>query len=439
MRRILTVYEHQSIQIGSHFDAEKRMISQSQAAQIGRLEASLTKPVFKWGYHQLTPQQWVGYLEIPGLQIEILPKLDKLSSDSNASTIRGNLLYMLLKAGEVPYRESDLASLSTERSSILECYITVFREKLMQELRRGLNHQYISQESNERFLKGKLVLSEHIRNNKFHKERFFIRYDEFSSENMVNRILKATILKLINLSNSVNNVRGLRDLKNQFEGIDESTFHISDFQNIKLSRLHQGYHAIIEMAKVFWQDEMPVLSSGDVRAFSLLFDMNKVYEQFIRNFLQEHEREIFGEDYVVLRKRHKKYLFKDSQDRGMFSLYPDILIQNRRDQSIHMIIDTKWKHLKVNERKLGINQSDMYQMYGYAREYQCEHVVLLYPKFGMEENCLPRFKNDTIKQYPIRVHVGTVDLTLSLPSDNQRLVEQLRSHFQSKDSSKIEK
>ncbi|MGZ4161857.1 MAG: hypothetical protein ACXVNF_13815 [Neobacillus sp.] len=80
MKRILTVYEHQTIQIGNHFDAEKRTITSSQAAQIGKLESGAKKTIFKWGYQQLTPQQWVGYLEIPGLQIEILPKIDKLSA-----------------------------------------------------------------------------------------------------------------------------------------------------------------------------------------------------------------------------------------------------------------------------------------------------------------------------------------------------------------------
>ncbi|MGZ4161856.1 MAG: 5-methylcytosine restriction system specificity protein McrC, partial [Neobacillus sp.] len=98
------------------------------------------------------------------------------------------MLYMLLKAGEVPYRESGLAALSAERSTILECYITVFRKKLTDALRRGLIHQYVPQESNERYMKGKLLIPEHIRNNKFHKDRLFIRYDEFSSGNVMNRI-----------------------------------------------------------------------------------------------------------------------------------------------------------------------------------------------------------------------------------------------------------
>jgi len=42
-------------------------------------------------------------------------------------------------------------------------------------------------------------------------------------------------------------------------------------------------------------------------------------------------------------------------------------------------MDTKWKLLSDTERNSGISQLDMYQMYAYAKKYEADRIVLLYP------------------------------------------------------------
>lgn len=429
MKRILTVYEHQPIKISAHFDAEQRTISHSQAALLRKMETSQGKPIFKWGYQQLTPQQWVGYIEIPGLQLEILPKLDQTNTVTQRK-IRDNLLHMLVKAGNVPYRESDFASLSTERSTILECYITVFKDKLAGALKRGIIHQYVSQESNEKFLRGKLLVSEQIRKNSFHKERFFVRYDEFSSNNVINRILKATLSKLVMLSKSPENIKGLRNMQHHFEMIETSPFRITDFQQISLSRLHKDYEKLLRMAKVFWQDELPTPASGDQQIFSLLFDMNHIFERYIRSLLREHQAQIFSENLIVSHKRETQHLFQNRHDKGVFALEPDIIIKDNNDQSTHLLIDTKWKRLSPTKHQLGITQADMYQMYGYAREFNCGKVVLLYPEFRTNDTELPTFSNTTIGEQPVEVRICTIDLSIKLPEEKQTIIDRLNQILQ---------
>ncbi|WP_313697680.1 5-methylcytosine restriction system specificity protein McrC [Pantoea sp.] len=45
-----------------------------------------------------------------------------------------------------------------------------------------------------------------------------------------------------------------------------------------------------------------------------------------------------------------------------------------------MIADTKWKLLNEADRKLGVSNSDMYQLYAYAGRYKVPHLQLIYPK-----------------------------------------------------------
>ena len=57
----------------------------------------------------------------------------------------------------------------------------------------------------------------------------------------------------------------------------------------------------------------------------------------------------------------------------MFALRPDIVVDN------DIIIDTKWKSLNPDDRVVGVEQSDVYQMLAYAHAYDARRVVLLYP------------------------------------------------------------
>ena len=56
----------------------------------------------------------------------------------------------------------------------------------------------------------------------------------------------------------------------------------------------------------------------------------------------------------------------------LFALRPDIIVDG------DIVIDTKWKHLKPEERNLGVAQADVYQMLAYGRTYEARRLVLLY-------------------------------------------------------------
>ena len=57
----------------------------------------------------------------------------------------------------------------------------------------------------------------------------------------------------------------------------------------------------------------------------------------------------------------------------MFALRPDIVVDN------DIVIDTKWKTLNSDDRVVGVEQSDVYQMLAYAHAYEARRVVMLYP------------------------------------------------------------
>lgn len=69
-----------------------------------------------------------------------------------------------------------------------------------------------------------------------------------------------------------------------------------------------------------------------------------------------------------------KYLISKN-DENCFMLKPDLYIKNK------MILDTKWKipNDSEDEKKQGIEQSDLYQMFAYACKFKIHDIKIVYP------------------------------------------------------------
>lgn len=150
--------------------------------------------VFSWDDRSARTTQWVGVIQVPGLQVEILPKIDEADlsgKDEKQIQARSNLLYMLSVAGQVPVRERDVARLTSRKASLSETLAAIFADRLRRELLRGPERAYIRREENLRRFKGKLLIAQQVRRNAAHRERFFCRFEEFSEDTLMNRIFRA--------------------------------------------------------------------------------------------------------------------------------------------------------------------------------------------------------------------------------------------------------
>ncbi|MGL5415561.1 MAG: 5-methylcytosine restriction system specificity protein McrC [Clostridium sp.] len=68
----------------------------------------------------------------------------------------------------------------------------------------------------------------------------------------------------------------------------------------------------------------------------------------------------------------------DNNDRNIFSLIPDIIIEEEGKEKI--IIDTKWKKINGSFNRNGVKREDLYQMYAYLTRYkEAKKCILLYP------------------------------------------------------------
>jgi 5-methylcytosine-specific restriction enzyme subunit McrC len=161
-----------------------------------------------------------------------------------------------------------------------------------------------------------------------------------------------------------------------------------------------------------------------MNTFSLLFPMEKLFEEFIARFICRYHDDfsLKGSMVHVQAKHMKKWLLRSENGAGKFRLKPDIVI-DKLPQGRKLIIDTKWKRLKSNieDSKNGVSQADIYQLYAYANRYDSPDNVLLYPKVeGVTPNAYTHYDDKDKK-----IRIETVDLNYDLFRNRDKLSSDL--------------
>lgn len=379
--------------------------------------------LFDWRHKEVWSRNYVGVVQVPGLAVEILPKIDKNSSDSASEKLlaQHNLLYMLSYTGNIPFEEREIAGLKLKKMPLLEVLISLFANRMLEELRRGVDHAYVHREENMPRIKGKILMNRHLLVNAAHRERFYVGFDEFLDDTPLNRILKATSRRLLSVSNNGDTQRLLMETTAIFDEVADVFPDTHHFNQIHLHRNNERFQTLLDFCRIVWQGQSPNPSAGDSRTFSLLFPMEQLFEQFIARFIRRHA-EYFGFDRRDIRIQSEsctKYLVREEVSNApKFKLLPDLLVV-KGILAPQLILDTKWKCLKSDDedKKNGVSQADMYQMYAYATRFDCNDVILLYPDVtGVTQKTY--VVSDTSLR---RIRVAVVNLNHDLTTSSGRL------------------
>ena len=335
----------------------------------------------------LQAQNYVGVIQTKdGTTIEILPKI-KNFDEQKLKEILINMLKTLKKS---PFKNFNTANLKAHKMPLLEIFISMFLEELSKLVQKGIKSDYVQKEENLKFLKGKLKISEQIKQNSVHKERFFVEYQEFSSDRVENRLIKTTLEYLYKKSKSNKNQQRIREFLFVFDEIKISHNIKTDFEKIKLNRQMKDYEQVLLWCKTFLLENSFSPYKGNDIAFALLFDMNLLFESYVYDYLKKNSK------FKNIKNQDKKHHLAYEDEKGKFALKPDIVIDDGK-----IIIDTKWKILSESKSNQGISQSDMYQLYAYGKKYKSENLYLIYPKDEVVEGNLYHYYED--KELPLKI------------------------------------
>lgn len=320
----------------------------------------------------ITAKNYVGVIQLPsGFQLQILPKVTINCGDTGEDATKQIFCRMLRSLKEFSGKSFTNAALNTSKMNLYDIFISMYLQEVRQLVKRGLKSAYMPQEDNLKFYKGKLLVNKQIKHNEVHKERFFVRHDEFSQNRADNRLIKATLLKLKNKTENTKLGREINQLLLAFENVDLSVNVDKDFALIVSDRTAKEYNQVLSWSRIFLKEKSFTTFTGEDNSKALLFPMERVFESYVTKMVS---RVFTPVGWQVSTQDRKYYLFDEPRK---FSMRPDIVL---RKENRTVIMDTKWKRLKNNAKiNYGISQSDMYQMYAYAKKYNTGEIYLLYP------------------------------------------------------------
>jgi 5-methylcytosine-specific restriction enzyme subunit McrC len=419
MPKIITFFEHER---KTFKDLENEGLSKNDIKKLIKLNNKLK--IFNTNYHKsIKAKQYVGVIKIKNITIQILPKIYKNENNKQKEALT-NLLYMLSYTNNLKIKEN-MANLAKD-NDLFEIYIYIFAKNLLKEIERGIYKDYNKKEDELNYLKGKLNINKQIKHNLTKKHKLYCIYNEFSENNLINQILKYTIELLKNATKNYRNKKLLNDLSFIFEDVEYKTIINKDFDKIAFNRMNERFKPYIKMAELFIKNSSINLTTKDLETFSLIFNMDLLFEEFIGNILRRYKAEIFEKDVDVYLQHKKYYLMReitDENNKDFFALKPDVVVKEN-DKTI-LIIDTKYKQL-INDRSKNYNlhQSDIYQIFAYLKKYNCKNGILLYPKY--DEEIAKTFKFDDeylyIKQINLKHNPKSKSEYINLIKDNLKSI-----------------
>jgi 5-methylcytosine-specific restriction enzyme subunit McrC len=192
--------------------------------------------------------------------------------------------------------------------------------------------------------------------------------------------MKATLGGLVRLARSADTQRMLQELAFVYADITNVPVEALRWDDVVLDRTNARWRELLALARLLVERRYQTTSFGGASGFSLLFEMNILFEKYIARMLA---RALHPEGFSVKAQGGVLHCLEEVRTgTRRFHTKPDIRV--RRDGEMMMVLDTKWKRLArhADDPKRGMSQGDVYQMIAYGRLYGAPRLVLLYPHHG---------------------------------------------------------
>jgi 5-methylcytosine-specific restriction enzyme subunit McrC len=308
------------------------------------------------GFYELTPDSHVGAMNLESLSIEIRPKIP----------IDRVLFLIAYSLDSASWRETPFDY--GEQDSLVEAIIPGYVSQVRRALSRGVLQGYRREEDSLNVVRGQIRFADQLRDRFGRFPPVEVRFDEFTEDIELNRLLKAAIDRLRRTRIRSREARAsLRTFDHSLALVRLLHYDRRSLPSVLYDRLNLHYKPAVELAKLILRSEAIELRHGQVQATSFLVDMNDVFERFVVTALRD---ELGTTPLSFPRGAAGKSLFLDDA-RGV-RLEPDISWWD--GQYCTFVGDVKYKRIRAE----GILHPDLYQLLAYTVAADLPAGLLIY-------------------------------------------------------------
>ncbi|MEU2508159.1 restriction endonuclease [Streptomyces sp. NPDC007863] len=268
---------------------------------------------------------------------------------------------------------------AAEHRDLLPALAHAVERQIDRALRQGLLQGYRETEESALVVRGRTRETDQIRRRFGAPLPVEVTYDEFTTDIAENRILRTAVERLLRLPGVPRDVRR-RLLHHRLRLADVTPIvRGQSLPSWQPSRLNARYQHALHLARAVLDDASPEHALGGLRIDGFLFNMNKLFEDFVTVALRESLR---GTD-LGCRLQDSHHL----DEAAAIRMKPDFVLY-RPDATPLAVADAKYKA----EKRDGYPDADLYQMLAYCTALGLPEGHLVYAK-GNEPHAAHRVRN----------------------------------------------
>ena len=358
----------------------------------------------------------VGVIKYKNIHLQILPKL--ICANDNKENILKNLIFMLSYTRKLEIKTSNADKLYASENPFIEILIREYAKSLSDCLKRLTPKNYISEEDNLTYLKGKIKFAENIRHNSCNQAKFYCEYDEFSENNALNQLFLFVSECLYNISKDSHNRKILKFIINYYSEVDLVRFDRFMAEKIRLSRNQELFRKPFMLAKMFIEKTSVDMSKNRFDSITMLWDMNKLFEEFVFEIMKRMQEEL---QCKITAQMGRRLLRGDNSKKR--NTFVDIMAE--KDDGEKIVLDTKYKEFHGLS---DVANADIFQVSAYCLLHNATHAVLIYPRYDENAPYLSEYFLNTDDNAPkIKIGFKTINLKHESLKDS---MEQIRQEIQ---------
>ena len=376
-------------------------LSRAAAAALSALGRGITITP-SWsrdGHYDLRPGAHVGVIALPDVQVIIEPKLPI------------DRVLFLISYTLDPARWQRDDGLYGTTDTIVEAIAAIFAHSLRNALRQGVLQGYRTKQDALTTVRGRILLDEQLRRRFGAPLPIELAFDEFTVDNDLNRVFKATLHKLSRLPiRSAGVRRGLAARAAALESVALVEYASNAPPTFTWNRLNRHFEPAADLARMILEGTSLELGETQNRGAAFTIDMNLVFEHFVRTAL----REALRLDRHAFPDRPPPLALDAAQK---IRLVPDLTWWD--GEQCLFVGDVKYKRIAPD----GFLHADLYQLLAYAVALGLRDGLLVYPAGEGFDGV------HVVERAGVRLHVRAIDVTgtpLQILSGVEALAAQIR-------------
>ncbi|MQY18399.1 McrC family protein [Nocardia macrotermitis] len=332
------------------------------------------------GKYSVKPQKHVGSVKFGDVQLNIRPKITEIN----------RLLFFIGYCSNPAIWRDEFVRLE-KADGLFPAVAESFVRLASHSIDQGLLQGYATVADRLSVVRGRVRFRDQITRNFGMPLPVAVEYDDFTCDVAENKMILLATLRLLGMTDiegaarqRLSRIRAMLDditLPRKWEGTPKWS----------ANRLNVRYHDTLRLAEVILDNSSFNQDNGPLAVSGFMFDMSKIYEDFVTGSLGMAMRQFGGNPKL----QESRYLDKGSH----VKIRPDLVWYGDNGNPI-AVVDAKYK----SERPKGFPEVDLYQMLAYCSVLGLPEGHLIYAKGNGAA------RTHEIHNCGITIHCHTLDL-----------------------------